>query len=413
MRFSLVSSDPKVQAICREAVTDLFGQHCRLDCWPEPPSAQFSADVYLWDIEAGQPWRDNCPDEHWRHCFFVGKPYLEEFHKHCPYVTNVLLKPVTKSAVTAVLSAVSEKTQAAQTMCCDGLRADRDQILQCLFQTNLKLQEYDQERTNFLARAIHDFRAPLTAITGYCGLLLGGEDLGSLTEEQRQVLERMHRSATKLSRMSNAMFQLSISPRAEQVPEFHPADISDCIEQAVHEILPVAQDKRLTINVNMRPVGRPLCFDRTKVEQVLINLLENACKFTPRGGAVDVAGYPWHWDNTQRTPRAPESLFLQSEPNSYRLDVSDSGPGVPQSHLTRIFEEYTSYAGGNDRSGGGLGLAICRLILRQHHGRIWVETGASGATFSFVLPFERERSGRHETGDRSNNVRTFVAQQQY
>jgi two-component system phosphate regulon sensor histidine kinase PhoR len=327
---------------------------------------------------------------------------------------NVLLKPVTKSAIVALLSAVSEKARAAQTMSIDGLRADRDHILQCLFQTNVKLQEYDQERTHFLARAIHDFRAPLTAINGYCGLLLGGEDLGTLTEEQRQIIERMHRSAAKLSRMANAMFQLSLSPRAEQVPDFQPADVSHSIEQAVHEILPVAQDKRLTINVNMRPVGRPICFDRGKIEQVLVNLLENACKFAPRGGTIEVAGYPWHWDaTTHRSGRPAEESYLQCEPNAYRVDVVDSGPGVPQAHIGKIFEEYTSYAGGSDRSGGGLGLAICRMILRQHQGCIWTENSAAGATFSFVLPLNRERSGQHDTGDRINNVRSFVAHQNY
>ena len=96
-----------------------------------------------------------------------------------------------------------------QTSIANSLRADRDEILQCLIQANLKLQEYDQDRTTFLARAVHDFRAPLTAISGYCGLLLG-EPLGPLTENQREVLRRMQHSTKRLSRMASAMFQLSV-----------------------------------------------------------------------------------------------------------------------------------------------------------------------------------------------------------
>src|SRR5207237_7947878 len=82
-----------------------------------------------------------------------------------------------------------------------SLRADRDEILQCLIETNLKLQEYDQDRTNFLARAVHDFRAPLTSISGYCGLLLS-EPFRSLNDNQREVLQRMLHSTNRLSRMS-------------------------------------------------------------------------------------------------------------------------------------------------------------------------------------------------------------------
>ena len=76
-------------------------------------------------------------------------------------------------------------------------------------------------------------------------------------------------------------------------------------------------------------------------------------------------------------------------PNAFRVDICDSGPGIPQPQLDRIFEEYTSYSGGQDRSGGGLGLAICKLILSQHQGHVWAENTPGGAVFSFVLPLQR------------------------
>jgi signal transduction histidine kinase len=68
------------------------------------------------------------------------------------------------------------------------------------------------------------------------------------------------------------------------------------------------------------------------------------------------------------------------------VDIRDSGPGIPSIHVGKIFEEHSSYAGGPDRSGGGLGLAICRMILQQHGGRVWAESHPAGAVFSLVLP---------------------------
>ena len=81
-------------------------------------------------------------------------------------------------------------------------------MLQYLLQANLKLQEYDQDRTNFLAHSVHDFRAPLTAIQGYCSLLLDGQ-MGALTPEQTKILERMQRSVKRLARLTAGMLQMS------------------------------------------------------------------------------------------------------------------------------------------------------------------------------------------------------------
>ena len=167
--------------------------------------------------------------------------------------------------------------------------------LQRLIHTNLKLQEYDQDRTNFLARAVHDFRAPLTALCGYCGLLLG-EQLGPLTEDQREVLQRMAYSGKRLYRMASAMFQLSICQQVESKPNFQKSDLRECIDQAVHELMPFADEKRISISTELRPSNESLYFERSEIEQVLINILDNAYKFTPKSGFVEISGYPFFWD---------------------------------------------------------------------------------------------------------------------
>jgi signal transduction histidine kinase len=328
-----------------------------------------------------------------KHFFLVQRRQMAAFHQKAPSPDlNLLLKPVTRATLKAFLanSLGTAADAAAAGPQLDDIRADRDEMLQGLIQTNLKLQEYDQERTNFLARAIHDFKAPLTALCGYSGLLLG-EQLGPLTEDQKEVLRRMHYSAKRLSRMASAMFQLSIGQRVETRPNLQKGDVRDCIDQALHELMPFADEKRISFSVELNPVEEPLFFERSQLEQVLINILDNACKFTPKLGTVKIHGYPFFWDRRRQTTGGPRKYDRRathsSSPNSFRVDICDSGPGIATEHLDRIFEEYTSYSGGHDRSGGGLGLAICRLILSQHQGRIWAESSPEGAVFSFVLPF--------------------------
>jgi signal transduction histidine kinase len=269
------------------------------------------------------------------------------------------------------------------------LRKNRDEILQHLLHANLRLQEYDQQRTNFIARAVHDFRAPLTAIAGFCGLLADGE-LGPLTAVQQEAIDRMRQSVKRISGMASAMFDLSTAPRLSRKPDLKEADILEPIRQALHEVTPVAREKRVDLRSDkIIPSPSPLYFESTNIEQVLVNLLDNACKFVPKNGFIEIRGYPYFldrrklWSNTGTERRQQTSQAH----NCYRVDIMDNGPGVPVELLESIFEEYTSYSGAHDRSGGGLGLAICRWIVNRHGGQVWAETTPAGTTFSFVLPF--------------------------
>jgi two-component system clock-associated histidine kinase SasA len=184
---------------------------------------------------------------------------------------------------------------------------------------------------------------------------------------------------------------LSIGRHVDQRPNLQRGDLRDCIDQALHEILPFAEEKRIDISVDVRPCAAPLFFERSQMEQVLVNLLDNACKFTPKYGSIVIRGYPYFWERRVAVVAGHEQgldrrLHASREPNTFRVDIQDSGPGIPAEHLPRIFEEYTTYGGGQDRSGGGLGLAICKLIMARHNGRVWAESNPAGALFSFVLP---------------------------
>jgi len=124
---------------------------------------------------------------------------------------------------------------------------------------------------------------------------------------------------------------------------------------------------------------------------VLTNLLDNAYKFTPQNGVVEVTGRPYFWERRNprvdvRTPHHNRRVAVAETPNCYRIDIRDSGPGVPEEELDRIFEPYSSYAGSKDRAGAGLGLAICRMILEAHDGTIFAVSRENGAQISILLP---------------------------
>jgi signal transduction histidine kinase len=190
---------------------------------------------------------------------------------------------------------------------------------------------------------------------------------------------------------------LSVGRHLKSVPDLHAGDIRECLGQALHEILPFADEKSISISSELEPPGENLYFETGQIEQLLINILDNACKFTPKVGSIEIHGYPYFWDR-RHTPAgmafpAERRRRFTQEPNCYRIDIADSGAAIPAEHLPHIFEEYTTYGGGHDRSGGGLGLAICKMIVTQHDGRIWVNNSDSGPVFSFVLPIRRPQPG--------------------
>ena len=177
----------------------------------------------------------------------------------------------------------------------------------------------------------------------------------------------MQHSTKRISRMASAMFDLSIGGKVSPRPNLREGDIRERIKQAAYEILPLARDKQITVRAdNVAAPSSPLYFEASQIEQVLLNLLDNSCKFTHRGGSIEVLGYSYFWERRflrGGTAPAERRVNRVSWANSYRIDIKDTGPGVPPELLNHIFEEYTSYSGPQDRSGGGLGLGH----LPAHH----------------------------------------------
>ena len=387
MDLKLVSRDRELYKLCCEILAELHGQEWTVTV-VDPENCNGDAHLYIWDFQPNTEFPECLDGNSARYLFLVSRKDLTDFRNRVREAdAGILLKPVTRPTLAAFLGMATSSQGDRIDPTANSLRADRDEILQCLLQTNLKLQEYDQDRTNFLARAVHDFRAPLTALSGYCGLLLG-EPLGNLNDSQKEVLRRMQNSVRRLSRMASAMFRLSVGRQVRRELDPQPGSIHECLEQAMYEIGPLAEKKRIAITASLEP-GTNLYFEAGQIEQVLVNILENACKFTRKAGYIEIKGYPFFWERRKinsAIPGAERRRQNSTEPNSYRVDIVDSGESIPEEHLAGIFEEYTSYAGGRDRSGGGLGLAICKMIINQHEGRVWAENTEAGPMFSFVLP---------------------------
>ena len=373
MRVCLVSRSEEL----RDTVSDIVGLH--LFAWCTPGAELPDADCYVWDFDrlgfrdiGGAPGRN--------HLFLVERGDLSDFGRQVNLdEVRLVLKPVNRPTLEAYLDACRQQLTAPRET--DVFRSDRDLLLRQLLQANLRLQEYDQERTNFLARALHDLQAPLTSIQGLCDLLLSGK-AGQLSGPQLAMLERMQASRRRLERLSSGMFDLSVQGRVMRPPRKGPGDMDRCLQEALAELSSLIEEKKLKVRWHMEPPRKTLWVEQEQMDRVFVNLLENSCKFTPRGGSIQIEGYSVAW-GTNANP---------SEPNAYRIDVADSGPGVEPDLQEAIFEQYTSYRGGTDRSGGGLGLAICKLAVTAHGGQIWSSRVESGALFSFVLPFENAGS---------------------
>jgi signal transduction histidine kinase len=386
MRVQISPHNPDFYRLCREVLGEL--QRPEVELSPEF-GEETRADLYVWDYTPGLKIPDKAGHSASKHLFLVHSKDLDEFREEFPIgQAAILLKPVTREVLRPFLvRTIALEDRPTSTV--GSLRSDRDEMLQCLIEASLKLQEYDHGRTTFLARGIHDFRAPITAIDGYCGLLLS-QDFGPLSNEQREILRRMQCSTKRLSRMVSAIFQLNIGRHIKRRLEIRKHDVLECLNQALYETNGLADAKHLSISVELEPEFRVLYFEQGQIEQLLVNLLDNACKFTPKRGQIDIRGYPFFWERRFLSSAAHPGYERRSQstavPNSYRIDLRNSGPGIPPQYLQSIFDDYTSYAAAPDLSGGGLGLAICRMIVTQHDGTIWAENAENGVIFSFVLP---------------------------
>ncbi len=380
MRVCFVFRDPKILTLLHER------QNCVV-IRARPGEPLPDAELFIWDFEPSTEIpRRLLGQENCRLLLLTERKCL---HYLSPEIQNsacILLKPVSAVTLNTFVDLAIEAWGAHRFADdANALRRDREALLQYVLEVNLKLQEYDHERTNFLARAFHDLRSPLTTLHGYCGLL-ADEKLGAINSQQRDLLQRMQHSTDRLARLASSTFELTISGQLERQATFTSNNIEATVNQALHDVSLMVKEKAIEVDVRLDQSEKTFLFESESVEQLLVNLLENSCRFVQNNGMISMRGRPVSWNK-----RADWSDFSEEaadgEPNAYRIDILDSGPGVLPDEAEKIFEQYTSYVGPDDRSSSGLGLAICKLVVNAHHGTIWATPGENGGHFSFILPF--------------------------
>ena len=377
----VVSSNERLAEACRASLDRICPAGYDIQEY-RPPDVPNDCAIYIWDCDSSPGVPPAMVTAEAAKIVIVKKTSLSSVRRKVPDNGFTYLEsPFTALSLTAVLQAAVAQLGLRQDACSTHLKLDRDRILQQLLETNLILREHDQDRTNFLARSIHDIRVPLTAIQGYCGMLLAGQ-VGPIDSEQTTILERMQRSVSRLCRLVGAVMDLGTGSPGVNKLTLEPASIEACAHQAVYEILPSVQRKQISVRVDVESPTGVLLFDAGQLEQVLTNLLDNACKFTPKGGEINIRG-------RSITTQGLCGIGSAESTAAYRVDVTDTGRGIDPGHIEQIFDEHTSYGDSMNRSGSGLGLAICRMIIHAHNGRIWTDPGTQGACFSFVLPFTR------------------------
>ncbi len=239
---------------------------------------------------------------------------------------------------------------------------------------------YDQTEQHKLAQAredlsrmiVHDLRSPLTAVTASLKLLadLAPKDsalapmIETTTDAGRRAIRKLLSRVDSLldvSRIENGFVEL----------ETRATELATLVDSVCIELSPLAHELEITIDAAI-PADLPLLLvDPEKIERVLLNLLDNALKFAPMASTVTL--------RAQMLPEAPPRV---------RIEVIDSGPGIPDEHKTRLFDRYVQMEGRKGkRRGSGLGLTFCRLAVEAHGGRIWVEDNPRGGSiFVFTLP---------------------------
>jgi two-component system phosphate regulon sensor histidine kinase PhoR len=238
-------------------------------------------------------------------------------------------------------------------------------------------KELERMKSNFLSVVSHELKTPLHSIKGFVDIILMGKT-GPVTELQADFLGTVQEQTGHLQRLIEDLLEFSRleSGQVRLRPVLLPP--GELVRSVVDKLAPLAHKKGLLLASDSCAGLPEIEADPMRLEQVLTNLVENAIKFTPEGGRVQVAG----WDRGE----------------TVEIAVIDSGIGVPAEERERIFERFYQVDSSARRryKGTGLGLTICKHIVTQHGGRIWVADGENGGSaFHLVIPrhFAQEANG--------------------
>lgn len=294
--------------------------------------------------------------------------------------TAVMLIPLVPKAI-----ALSQSAQLAHER---GLKleAANAQLARLLDQS----RELELRKGHFFAATSHELRTPLALILGPIDKVLHE---AQLTPPQRQDLQTAAQNGRLLLKHVNDILDISKLEAGKMTAACRPVDLSHLVRLTAAHFSSLASERDIRFAVQVPPAPLVVPLDEDKIEQVLMNLLSNAFKFTPTGGQIRCA--------------------LEADPGAraVRLCIDDSGPGIPDDQREVVFERFRQLEEGSTRrfGGTGLGLAIAREFVLLHAGRIAVETAESGgARFVVELPAQAPQGALSEAAQPKDSQRLVV-----
>ena len=232
-----------------------------------------------------------------------------------------------------------------------------------------ELEKLERVRKDFVINVSHELRTPLASIQGYAETLLNGalED----PDHNRRFVEIIRLNAQRLANLTADLLTLSRIELGQRKLQLWSAPVYRLLEDAVDSMRLIAEKKKIALSLGSPPNSVEALCDSEAVVQILTNLLDNAIKYTPEGGRIEVG--------------------MKLKTDGVEIHVADSGIGVPEEELPRLFERFYRVDKGRSRQlgGTGLGLAIVKHLIRAQGGEVWVTSVAGkGSEFTFSLPFQ-------------------------
>jgi signal transduction histidine kinase len=252
------------------------------------------------------------------------------------------------------------------------LLGKRTRELEQASQEIAKMEEARNRFLQFLGVTVHDLKAPLTAIQSYFWVMLGGF-AGELTEKQRGMLERSSQRIKELLTLISDLLDIPRIETGQMIQEMKDVSLKPVIETAVGDMHDLAEQKKLKLKLEMPKSLPRIRGSAPRLQQVITNLLNNAINYTAEGTVT---------------------VRVSQDDKEIRVEVMDSGIGIPANDLPHIFEDFFR-ASNVEIKGTGLGLSIAKRIVETHGGRIWVESPCpetgKGSKYSFSLPKKRTK----------------------
>jgi len=236
-----------------------------------------------------------------------------------------------------------------------------------------RLGQEERMRSDFISMLSHEIRTPLTSIRESVNLI-ADEVMGTINDRQKRFLFIASGEIERITELLNHLMQVSRMEAGVLDITIRPLDPLPLISSSVHRLTPAAEAKGVKICTQVDAVLPLVRGDPDHLQQVLLNLLGNAIKFSPSGSEIIIRAVP---DEQRR---------------NVKFSISDNGPGIPEQEQSLVFQKYYRASGIKDEVDGvGLGLSISKHIVEAHGGLIWVQSQVGeGSTFGFTLPMAPE-----------------------